>query len=62
VIVENCPFCHSYGEDLAIEYVYKAWGSTGHYVRCYSCNARGPLEKTEGEALKKWNYPARKAS
>lgn len=46
---KRCPFC-GYGSDL-----YDATTTNAYWVRCFHCGALGPVCKTRGWAIRKWN-------
>ena len=51
--LKPCPWCH-YHKDLRVErneYSFSNW----YYVRCTNCDARGPEDTTEKEAIDAWN-------
>ena len=44
-----CPFCGSENIGIGV-------GSNGtRFVRCYNCNAQGPVTNNYNEAVQKWN-------
>ena len=58
---QPCPFCGADGERASYVEAAKPAGSF-HYYECYSCKARGPYWKDDGEdpdgqmqALAFWN-------
>lgn len=59
----NCPFCGANATQLKVIVKHQFPSKYGHaYVRCLSCNARGPLVKGERIsdvellAMLKWGY------
>lgn len=48
-----CPF-HRY-ENIGVT-CQKEFYSTRYFMFCEDCFAQGPLAKTKGGALRKWNY------
>lgn len=53
-ILLACPFCGSHRDE--IEYAFNYEGD--HVLVCDTCKGRGPLKKSEIEAIKAWNKRA----
>ncbi|GFM38279.1 Lar family restriction alleviation protein [Desulfovibrio psychrotolerans] len=61
--MRNCPFCNSsntkiVGKHATAAYSYHTPHKPKFSVRCSACLARGPIKRTEGEAVTAWNATA----
>ena len=53
---ERCPFCLSDDIQTATDdYTYGAFRYEYWFACCPDCGARGPMAKTEEEAIRFWN-------
>ena len=53
---ERCPFCLSEDIQTATDYyTYGAFINEYCFACCPDCGARGPMAKTEEEAIRFWN-------
>lgn len=51
-----CHFCGSESLRAVKRVIPSRRGDTHHwYIRCNACSARGPLKRTEGEAVIAWD-------
>ena len=54
--IERCPFCLSDDIQTATDYyTYGAHKCEYIFAYCPDCGARGPMAKTEDEAVSFWN-------
>lgn len=57
--INDCPFCGS--DNVRVMEVYTGeFNDEGHQVTCDGCDACGGVEKTERDAINKWNSVYRK--
>lgn len=54
--IAHCPFCQSDDIQTATDYyTYGAYKCEYVFACCPDCGARGPMAKTEDEAIRFWN-------
>ncbi|MBC8550876.1 MAG: hypothetical protein H8D23_14625 [Candidatus Brocadiales bacterium] len=50
----DCPFCNT--EESRFTYLIRSWCHIKKYqILCFGCQALGPQESSEEEAIKSWN-------
>ena len=54
ILTTKCPFCGSKDEYLELS-SERSIGHNRHFVVCNSCGAKGPNERSDGEAWEQWN-------
>lgn len=58
--IKPCLFCCGVNAAVSTANIHHDYGAmSGHVVECCDCKAVGPFRQTEGEAVDKWNEPAR---